>query len=637
MSKKVNFILGVHSHIPNGAAEEEFEAVYNNKIRPLVSALYQFPQISMVFHYSGVLLHWIERHHPELFVLLEDLIGRRQVEFLGGGFYEPIMPFLPQADKIGQIEMLTTYLRRQFGKRPQGCWIPIHAWEQNLVGPLDACGMGYTFLDESIFQAAGGKPSHGNWYEPCITEDQGKIITVFPVFSSFREKNLIALLREFLSSNEKDNFIGPVTVFTDFSASFQGFFQDRPSHEGLVSLGEKKETEYLQIFAELSGLDPQIEFTTPGRIYRNFKGLKKLYFTGSPLSSATGLSGNNTFPRQFIIDYPEAGLIYAKMIHTRILINQLRGDKARKMSALEELWKAQDSSLFCQHGITNALVRKAAYRALLEAEKISRKKGSFSPSLSAFDYDLDGESEYVFKDEKLNCYIKTQGAYIFELDFLPKPWNFLDTFIPETKLRPCVFSDYLVPGESLPDMHWQGINGARFCAEESFQVNEFDRLRMELSLGLPSIEGIPLGNIEVKKTWRLKRNILTLQYELKNTGPQTEHFFLVPMLDLSFSGGNEAFVRMLALGGTSKEKINPGEGKDIFLKELGGIEFRDLKNEVALSLESTRRFDARIFIVERDNGNAILEYLFTCIMPVLQIHLEPDKSWETEFSLKISS
>ena len=102
MNVKMNLILGVSNHIPNGAADEEFEALYNYNIRPLVSALYQFPQINMVFHYSGVLLYWIERNHPEIFVLLEDLLSRKQIELLGGGFYEPMMPFLPQADKIGK-------------------------------------------------------------------------------------------------------------------------------------------------------------------------------------------------------------------------------------------------------------------------------------------------------------------------------------------------------------------------------------------------------------------------------------------------------------------------------------------------------------------------------------------------------
>ena len=114
-------MLGAYGHLPSGTKEEEFEALYNREIKPLVQALDRFPRLNMVFHYSGVILYWIERRHPELFMLLEDLLSRRQAEFLGGGFYEPVLPLLTLTDKIGQIEMLTTYLRKHFGKRPQDC------------------------------------------------------------------------------------------------------------------------------------------------------------------------------------------------------------------------------------------------------------------------------------------------------------------------------------------------------------------------------------------------------------------------------------------------------------------------------------------------------------------------------------
>jgi predicted glycosyl hydrolase (DUF1957 family) len=148
--------------------------------------LFKYPQIQAVLHYSGVLLQWIERFHPEMFMLIEDMVSRKQAEMLGGGFYEPMLALLPLQDKIGQIELLTTYLRRHFGKRPLGCWIPAYAWEQNLVAPLSACGLTYTFLREDQFINSGLKID--DLYLPCITEDQGKLITVFPVFYSLGKK-----------------------------------------------------------------------------------------------------------------------------------------------------------------------------------------------------------------------------------------------------------------------------------------------------------------------------------------------------------------------------------------------------------------------------------------------------------------
>ncbi|MDR2617538.1 MAG: alpha-amylase, partial [Treponema sp.] len=582
MKPKISIILGSNNHLPSGSGEDEFETLYSMEIKPLISTLYKFPRICMVFHYSGVLLYWIERRHPELFMILEDLLARKQAELLGGGFYEPMMPLVPLADKLGQIEMLTTYLRRQFGKRPQGCWIPALAWEQNLVSPLNACGMSYTFLEDAHFASAGANPGAGNTYAPCITEDQGKLLTVFPVASGlgreFSQNRPFAGLEKLkgLLNGEQEHL---VTVFPSRVAK------------------ENAELEFQSFFEELSNADPRFEFTLPGRIFKNLRGLEKHYFCGIPETREK----SPVRPRQFLVDCPEANGIYAKMMYTHTLINQLRGDKSRKRTALEELWKAQDCGLFCTGSppcLSRSLIRKTAYRALLEAEKITREKGRFTPSLSVFDFDLDGEGEFLFQEEKLNCYVKAEGAGIFELDYLPKAWNYLDLFVPpnSSPLRRRGFSDYLasdaadVPGNT---------GAARFCGNEIFDVQETDRVHKKVRFRLPPKEGLPFGSIEMEKTWWIKKNTITVRYSLKNAGDKPESFFLVPSIDLSFPGEGESFVRILTLQGSAKEALASGGDT---AKDLSGLEFRDLKNEAVLSLESNRRFDARILPVRTGEG-----------------------------------
>jgi hypothetical protein len=613
MSYKISFILGVSRHLPSGSGEDEFEALYNREIRPLVSTLYKFPRINMVFHYSGVLLHWIERRHPELFMLLEDLLSRKQAELLGGGFYEPMMPLLPLPDKIGQIEMLTTYLRKQFGKRPQGCWVPSPAWEQNMVSPLNACGMGYTFLDDLRFVEAGAGSEGERLFSPCITEDQGKLVTVFPVSgkaSRELEEGKFQILDELLE------ILPPVKDYlvTAFPAGFGN------------GNGGENELGYHRLFEEFSNAGSRIEFTTPGKIFKTLKGLDKIYFSGG--------GGGGSQPRRFLVDYPEANGIYAKMIHTHVLVNQLRGDKSRKRTALEELWKAQDSGVFspCRGslpGLCRSPVRKAAYRALLEAEKITREKRNVVPSLSVFDFDLDGTGDYLFQDEKLNCYIKSRGASIFELDYLPRVWNYLDTFAERTAQgtlpagRRCAFADWLLPrGKDIP--------GGRFLGGEDFDASETDRVHKTVRFRLPAREGLLLGEIETEKTWQLRKNLLSLHYSLKNTGKKTEAFSLVPEIDLAFPGEGESFVRILTVKGNVKERAL--SGKEIFVSGADALEFRDVKNEAVISLESARSFDARIFSVQ-NNG----EYQSTCVRPLLPVSLEPGKIWEAGFFLRISS
>ncbi|MCL2374358.1 MAG: DUF1925 domain-containing protein [Treponema sp.] len=436
MSRKLSLILGAYGHLPSGAGEAEFQSLYDYEIKPLVQALNKFPRINMVFHYSGVVLYWIERRHPELFMLLEDLLSRKQAEFLGGGFYKPMLPLLPPADKIGQIEMLTTYLRKHFGKRPQGCWFPMRAWEQNLVGSLNSCGMNYTFLEDHQFSGAGAKPNEAGLYSPCITEDQGKLITVFPIAQALGKElrtgkaaKLLGDILEKLPEPAAESSSQKLGAGGKFSVMLFPFGREKDFLRQAASPQEAA-LAYESFLGDFSAADPRVEFSTAAKVFKSLRNLERMYFPGAWACPNAGLE---THPRKFLADYPEAGGIYAKMVHVHTLINnQLRGDKARKRTALEELWKAQDSGVFSlgsvfSPGLLHAPVRKAAYHSLLEAEKITREKGKFVPSLSVFDFDLDGEGEYIFQDDKLNCYLQSRGAGIFELDYLPAAWNYFDT------------------------------------------------------------------------------------------------------------------------------------------------------------------------------------------------------------------
>ena len=612
----MNLVLCAYGHLPSGTADEEFENLYNTEIKPLISALDKFPRINMMLHYSGVILYWIERRHPEFFMLIEDLLSRKQMEFLGGGFYNPAFSLLPQADKNGQIEMLTDYLRKHFGKRPQGCWLPALAWEQNLVGPLNSYGMSYTFLEDLQFSAAGAEPYAEGVYLPCITEEQGKLITVFPVYGTLGKE---------LSQGK------PLEILGKF---LEGFSQNDESHTMVIPVVK---TDYENLFAELSKADPKVKFTCPSKFFKNLKSLKKAYFPGV-------WSGNETNPRQFLADYPEAGCIYAKMMNIHTLItNQLRGDKTRKRTAIKELWKAQDSGIFrlgspSIPGLFHSPVRKAAYQSLLEAERIIREKKKFSPSLSVFDFDLDGEGEFIFQDDRLNCCIKTLGAGVFELDYLPCTWNYLDTLAVKTETlkgeRRSAFVDWLAPAAlQSEDIGTEGVKGGRFCGLEEFKVSDTDRVHRRVVFTLPPKPDLPWGEIEIVKTWQHKKNSLALEYVLRNTGTETMNFTFCTSVDLSFPGETDGFLRIYSLHEGEKEHIASNAHT---IGNVKTLEFQDINNESIIVFESGRSFDGRLFHVHSGfPGHE--EYQSTCVMPLFPVTLEAGKTWKTAFSLKISS
>lgn len=598
-------MLGAHAHLARAMRDEDFEHLYKTQVKPFVATLYKYPKIPASLHYSGVLLAWIEKAHPEFCMLLEDLVSRKQIELLGGGFYEPLLPLVPLQDKIGQIELLTTHLRRRFGKRPQGCLVPAQAWEQNLVGPLTTCGMAYTFLPERRFPAP---------FSPCLAEDQGKLITVFPASAAlsraFAGLDPVRVLESLLETPPAGAEARVLSVFP--KRFYAGEGGSGPGEAALHSF-----------FDALSAFEGRFEFTTPAKIFKNLHGLQKVYFTGS-----TGRRAG--LPRQCLIDRAEANGLYAKMLFTHILINQLRGDKERKQSARRELWKAQAGDAFYEGaggGIYRSAVRKAAYKALLSAEKITRENG-FTPSIISFDFDLDGEREALFQGEELNCYIHSRGASVFELDYLPKCWNYLDTFAPERgSLKRNAFADRLSP----PEARFAVSAESRFCSGERFSLADLDRERGIARFRLaPRWDGVPFGPISLEKTYRLADNSLFLRYTAANQGREPLHFNLSPVIDLSFPGDVEPMLRISPPHiGTA---VSGAPDRRAFL-ETRSLLLQDIRNGARISLCFDRSVEMEInsIVLEPEHGPPL--YQSTCITPLIPVSLAPGAGFEAELCL----
>ncbi len=181
---KVSLALVIHSHQPVGNFDHVFEGATRKAYAPFLRLLSQHPGIRVSLHYSGTLLEWLEARHPEFFDQLRRLIERHQVELVGGGYFEPILPAIPGRDKIAQVRKLREYLRRHFGVTPKGAWVAERVWEPSLAQPLAEAGVDYVVLDDTHFLAAGLDPSdlHGVY----ITEEAGLPLRLVPSLKALR-------------------------------------------------------------------------------------------------------------------------------------------------------------------------------------------------------------------------------------------------------------------------------------------------------------------------------------------------------------------------------------------------------------------------------------------------------------------
>src|SRR5438445_639543 len=180
----VSFWFGVHNHQPIGNFDHVMVDATERAYRPFLERLDQRPEVRLSVHWTGSLLEWLRERSPRTFDLLGTLAARGQVELLTGGFYEPILAVLPDHDKIGQIERLTTFLKSNFGVRPRGMWLAERVWEPQLPRVLCEAGVEYVLVDDRHFALAGlDVDTLAGYY---LTDEQGQSLRVFPINQRLR-------------------------------------------------------------------------------------------------------------------------------------------------------------------------------------------------------------------------------------------------------------------------------------------------------------------------------------------------------------------------------------------------------------------------------------------------------------------
>ena len=92
---------------------------------------------------------------------------------------------LPDADKLGQIQALSEFLRSNFGARPRGMWLAERVWEPQLPkiaapGRRRVRGPGRRALRAGRSRARGASAAY------YLTEEQGATLAVFPISQQLR-------------------------------------------------------------------------------------------------------------------------------------------------------------------------------------------------------------------------------------------------------------------------------------------------------------------------------------------------------------------------------------------------------------------------------------------------------------------
>jgi alpha-amylase len=121
--KTINLLFVVHNHRPLGSFDQVFREGWKNCYGSFLTMLEKHPRFRLSLNNSGSLLEGLEENRSDFLSRLRALVARGQVELLGGGFYEPLLSFIPAKDAVGQMDLLNQYLSEKMNAQPQGFWL----------------------------------------------------------------------------------------------------------------------------------------------------------------------------------------------------------------------------------------------------------------------------------------------------------------------------------------------------------------------------------------------------------------------------------------------------------------------------------------------------------------------------------
>ena len=459
MSPAVRLVFVLHDHQPVGNFDGVIEQAYHDSYLPFLELLERHPGIRLALHTSGPLAEWFDRHHPDYLDRVARLVAERQIEIVGGAFYEPVLAMLPARDRIGQIRMSTEWLERRFQTKVTGMWVAERVWDPGMTRDIAAAGIEWTILDDSHFKAAGlpDEQLDRHW----LTEGDGATLAVFPVSEHLRyvipfaaPEASIDHLR-FLATRRP----GALAVFGDDGEKF-GVWPD--TRKACFDDG------WLETFFGLLEANADwIQMCLPSEVVREVPPAGTVWLPECsyremmewvlpPDSQLASIEARKTCAsdprlasvarflrggswRNFRMRYPEANEMYARMMAVSRRLERLAaaqpampgmsamptmsGPAATALAeATQALYRGQCNCAYW-HGAFGGIylphLRNAIYHELIAADAAAdRAEGRRTPWVEATtdDFDFDGRTEVRLSSDGLDAWIApARGGMLYEL------------------------------------------------------------------------------------------------------------------------------------------------------------------------------------------------------------------------------
>ncbi len=419
---KVSLLFGVHMHQPvdnfGDAVDEAIELCY----KPFFETMVKYPDFKFAVHSSGWLLDKIRIEHPSIFENMKSLTKAGSIEWVGAGYYEPVLSSIPSKDRRAQINKMSNYLKKHFNTKPKGLWLTERVWESALVPDLTACGIEYAVVDDYHFLSSGFDTSKMDGY--YTTEESAEELALFPIAQSLRYAlpfySVKRAVDSILECSKNEN---SAAIIFDDAEKFglwpdthewvyekkwlEGFVKavlenDRIICEHYASYMKKNRSLGISYLNNTSYFEMG-EWSLRSKQTLALEELKQSvgddYFKDVGVSFIKGGIWKN-----FFIKYHESNYLHKRMLYFS------KNQGSLNKNSLESLYKLQTNDVFW-HGVFGGLylpnLRDNAYKYLLEIEKSKAQK---EISYEVLDIDKDGFNELKVLTKNLSLVFSSKYA-----------------------------------------------------------------------------------------------------------------------------------------------------------------------------------------------------------------------------------
>jgi hypothetical protein len=373
----------------------------------------------ITLHLTGRFIEIAKKHCPKEVASLKEWIISEDMEILGGGFYDPVFPLIPESSSKAQIFKLESSILSAWNVRPRGFWLPSFVFETSMISLLNSNSYEYVVLKDYQLEGSLIRQTRKKGY--WTLEDRTDVIRVISSSHEVSENFRLQKVKQFFKSVLEDSPDQEVTVLDiPFFRSFRGEY-------------EKEKFDFLEeLIRNSNKYNVEFQFKTLANIIDKQPSRGAINLP-STVGKNLGLPDNLSSVRDLLIIQPECNFLHKKMLYVAKKADAITDPKIRDQ-VISLILPAQRVFYYRNQdqlgGIRYLQDRAQCFEYLLQAETLIRESSNAQGlKIEITDFLANGSKQLLCSNDQVGFLLEHRtGGRIRSLEYRPLDLNLINGF-----------------------------------------------------------------------------------------------------------------------------------------------------------------------------------------------------------------